>query len=213
MCCFVLLDILVFGVFILIVGGNILGVDTLAQPLTEFLGGDAALVRRQVGGGVAVRQVGTESGHEEEFTDDEDQRDSADAEEVLDGGFMPDDHVAGDGIKQHLQAAAGAVLGQHLDELDADDDVQRPFQKRPDLHIVAVEQQAGHPLDQRYDREQQPDEHQPGKYDLQQGGRLNDVVLQGSAAVALHAGSLWFEHDRFSFTSEIWGNTQTFSSL
>ena len=184
--------------------------DALAQPLTEFLGGDAALVWRQVGGRVAVRQVGTESGHEKEFTDDEDQCDSADAEEVLDGGFMPDDHMAGDGIEQHLQAAAGAVLGQHLDELDADDDVQRPFQKRPDLHIVAVEQQAGHPLDQWYDREQQPDEHQPGKYDLQQGGRLNDVVLQGSAAVALHVGSLWFEHDRFSFTSEIWGKYPNF---
>lgn len=94
-----LLDILVFGVFIFFVVGNILGVDTPTQPLTEFLGGDAALVRRQVGGRVAIRQMGTESGHEKEFTDDEDQRDSADAEEVLDGGFMPDDHVAGDGIE------------------------------------------------------------------------------------------------------------------
>ena len=38
---------------------------------------------------------------------------------------MAHHQMAGNGVEQYFQAAAGAVLGQHLDELDADDDVQR----------------------------------------------------------------------------------------
>ena len=47
-----------------------------------------------------------------------------------------------------------------------------------DLYIVAIKQQARHPLEQRNEAEQQADEHQPGQHDLQQGGGLNDVVAQ-----------------------------------
>ena len=175
--------------------------DAVMQTLAELLGRDAALVRGQVGGRVAVWQVGTERGHEEELAHNEDERDGTHAEQVLNGGFVADHHVAGDGVEQHFQAAAGAVLGQHLDELDADDDVQRTFQKCADLCIVAVEQQAGHPFQQRHDAEQQADEDQPGERDLQQGGCLDDVVAQRGAAVAFHRVVVGFEHGSFSFAS------------
>ena len=74
--------------------------------------------------------------------------------------------MACNGVKQHLKAAAGAVLGQHLDELDADDDIERALQKGADLRIISVEQQPGHPLEQRNDAEQQADEDQTGQRDL-----------------------------------------------
>ena len=164
------------------------------QTLAELLGRDAALVRGQVGGRVAVRQVGTECGHEEELAHNEDERDGTHAEQILNGGFVADHHMAGDGVEQHFQAAAGAVLGQHLDELDTDHDVQTALQKGADLHLVAVDQQAGHPPDERHGAEQQTNEHQPGEQDLQQAGRLNDVVAQLGAPVAFHMRSGMFHN-------------------
>ena len=92
---------------------------------------------------MAIRQVGTESGHEEEFTDDKDQRDGADAEEVLDGGFMPDDHVAGDGIEQHLQALPGLCLASIL--MNSMPMTMSSARSRNDRisHIVAVNNKPG----------------------------------------------------------------------
>ena len=58
-----------------------------------------------------------------------------------------------------------------------------------DLYIVAIKQQARHPLEQGNEAEQQADEHQPGQHDLQQGGGLNDVAAQCLAA----AVSTWEE--------------------
>ena len=42
---------------------------------------------------------------------------------------MADHQMPGNGVEQHFQTAAGAVLGQHLDKLDADDDVQAALKK------------------------------------------------------------------------------------
>ena len=72
---------------------------------------------------------------------------------------MAHHQMAGNGVEQHFQTAAGAVLGQHLDELDADHDIKAPLQKNADLHFVTVKQQAGHPLDERHSAEHQTDEH------------------------------------------------------
>ena len=52
---------------------------------------------------------------------------------------MPNDHMAGNGIQQHFQRTAGAVLGKHLDELDADDDIQRALQKQADFHFIGIQ--------------------------------------------------------------------------
>ena len=164
--------------------------DTLAQAGAELLGGDAALVGGQVRSGLAVRQVGTKGRHKEELAHDKDQRNGTHADEVVQSRFVADHHVAGNGVEQHFQAAAGAVLGQHLDELHADDNVQRPLKETADLYIVAIKQQARHPFEQGNEAEQQADEHQPGQHDLQQGGGLNDVAAQCLAAAALNMGGV-----------------------
>ena len=111
---------------------------------------------------MAVRQMRTKGRDKEELAHDEDQRDGAHAEQVLHGGIVSHHQMAGNGVKQHLKAAAGAVLGQHLDELNADHNVQAALQKGADLCLVAIEQQAGHPADQRHNAEQQTNQHQPG---------------------------------------------------
>ena len=98
-----------------------------AQPGGKFIFRDAALGRGEVGCGVAVGQMSAEGRYEEELPHDEDEGDGAYAQQVLQGGFVPHHHVAGDGVEQHFEAGTGAVLGQHLDKLDADDDVQRPL--------------------------------------------------------------------------------------
>ena len=74
---------------------------------------------------MAVGQVSAEGRHEEELPHDEDEGDGAHAQQVLQCGFVTHHHVAGDGVEQHFEAGTGAVLGQHLDKLNADDDVQR----------------------------------------------------------------------------------------
>ena len=162
--------------------------DAVIQAAAEFLCGDAALVGGQVRGRVAVGQVGTEGRDKEELAHDEDQGDGTYAEQILHSGLTADHHVARNGVKQHFQAAAGAVLGQHLDELDADHDVQSPLEERPDLDIVSVNEQARHPFQEGDEAEQQADEYQPGQQDLQQGGGLDDVVAQGGPGVAFYPG-------------------------
>ena len=94
--------------------------------------------------------------------------------------------MAGNGVEQHFQAAAGAVLGQHLDELNADHDIQAALQKGADLRLVAIEQQAGHPADEGHNAEQQTDQYQPGQQHLQQTGSLNNAGAQGGAPVAFY---------------------------
>ena len=71
--------------------------------------------------------MSAEGRDEEELPHDEDEGDGAHAQQVLHGGLVTHHHMAGDGVEQHFKAGTGAVLGQHLDELDADDDVQRPL--------------------------------------------------------------------------------------
>ena len=132
------------------------------MPPTEPVGGNAALGRGEVRRRVAVRQMCTKGRDKEELAHDEDQRDRAHTEQVLHSGIVPHHQMAGNGVKQHLKAAAGAVLGQHLDKLDADHNVQTALQKGADLCLVAIEQQAGHPADQGHNAEQQTDQHQPG---------------------------------------------------
>ena len=112
------------------------------------------------GAGLPSRQVGTKGRHKEELAHDKDQRNGTHADEVVQSRFVADHHVAGNGVEQHFQAAAGAVFGQHLDELHADDNVQRPLKEAADLYIVAIKQQARHPLEQGDEAEQQADEHQ-----------------------------------------------------
>ena len=137
---------------------------------------------------MAVRQVGTEGRDKEELAHDEDQCDGSHTEQVFYGRVMANHQMAGNGVEQHFQTAAGAVLGQHLDELNADHDVKAPLQKAADLHFVAVKQQAGHPLDERHSAEQQANEHKAGEQNFQQTGRLNDMVAQLSAPAAFHMG-------------------------
>ena len=149
---------------------------------------------RKVRSEVAVRQMGTKGGHKEVFAHDEDEGDGTHAEQVFQRRVMAHHQMAGNGIEQYFQAAARAVLGQHLDELDTDHDVQTALQKGADLHLVAVDQQAGHPPDERHGAEQQTNEHQPGEQDLQQAGRLNDVVAQLGAPVAFHMRSGMFHN-------------------
>ena len=125
---------------------------------------------------MAVRQVGTKGRHKEELAHNKDQGDGSHAEQVFQCGVVAHYQMTGNGVEQHFQTAAGAVLGQHFDELDADHDVKAPLQKNADLHFVAVKQQAGHPLDERHSAEQQADEHKAGEQDFQQAGCLNDAV-------------------------------------
>ena len=132
------------------------------MPPTEPVGGDAALGGGKIRRRMTVRQVRAKGRDKEELAHDEDQRDGAHAEQVLHGGIVSHHQMAGNGVKQHLKAAAGAVLGQHLDELNADHNVQAALQKGADLCLVAIEQQAGHPADQRHNAEQQTNQHQPG---------------------------------------------------
>ena len=91
---------------------------------------------------------------------------------------MADDHVAGNGVEQHLQHAAGAVLGQHLDKLDADDDVQRTFQKGADLQAVGIGQQTGHQLHQRDNAHEQGRQHNAGEHDFEDARSLGDLVAE-----------------------------------
>ena len=137
---------------------------------------------------MAVRQVGTKGRHKEELAHNEDQGDGSYAEQVFYCRVMAHYQMTGNGVEQHFQTAAGAVLGQHFDELDADHDVKAPLQKNADLHFVAVKQQAGHPLDERHSAEQQADEHKAGEQNFQQTGRLNDAVAQLGAPAAFHMG-------------------------
>ena len=74
---------------------------------------------------MTVGQVSAEGRDEEEFPHDEDEGDGPHAQQIFQCRFVAHHHVACDGVEQHFEAGAGAVLGQHLDELDADDDVQR----------------------------------------------------------------------------------------
>ena len=115
---------------------------------------------------------------EEELADNKDQRDRSHADKVLHGILVPDDHVAGDGVKQHLQHTAGAVLGQHLDKLNADDNVQRALQKLTHFHTVTVGQQARHQLQKRHNAQQQRHQHNGRKHHLQQTGRLGYLVAE-----------------------------------
>ena len=149
---------------------------------------------------MAIRQVGTKGRNKEELAHDEDQRDGPHAEQIFQRGVMPHHQMPGDGVQQHFQAAAGAVLGQHLDELDANDDVETAFQKAADFHLVAVDQQARHPLDERHGTEQQADEHKAREQDLQQAGRLNDAVAQFGAPAAFHMRRRMV-HNVFSFSA------------
>ena len=135
---------------------------------------------------MAVRQVGTESWDKEELAYNEDQCDGSHTEQVFYCRVMAYHQMAGNGVEQHFQTAAGAVLGQHLDELNADHDVKAPLQKNADLHFVAVKQQAGHPLDERHSAQQQADEHKAGEQNFQQTGGLNDAIAQLGAPAAFH---------------------------
>jgi len=127
----------------------------------------AALLGRKIRRGVAVRQMRTESRHKEKLPHDKDQRNGADAQQIFQCRVMADHQMPGNGVEQHFQTAAGAVLGQHLDKLDADDDVQAALQKGADFRVVAVHQQPRHPPDQRYGAENQPHQHQAGQQYLQ----------------------------------------------
>ena len=132
------------------------------MPPTEPVGGDAALGGGKIRRRMTVRQVCAKGRDKEELAHNEDQRNRANAEQVLHGGIVSHHQMAGNGVQQHLKAAAGAVLGQHLDELNADHNVQAALQKGADLCLVAIEQQAGHPADQGHNAEQQTNQHQPG---------------------------------------------------
>ena len=156
------------------------------MPPTEPVGGDAALGGGKIRRRMTVRQVCAKGRDKEELAHNEAQRNRAHAEQVLHGGIVPHHQMAGNGVQQHLKAAAGAVLGQHLDELNADHNVQAALQKGADLCLVAIEQQAGHPADQRHNAEQQTDQHQPGQQHFQQTGGLNNAVAQGGTPVAFY---------------------------
>ena len=132
------------------------------MPPTEPVGGDTALGGGKIRRRVTIRQMRTKGRDKEELAHDEDQCDGAHAEQVLHGGIVSHHQMARNGVQQHFKAAAGAVLGQHLDELNADHNVQAALQKGADLCLVAIEQQAGHPADQGYNAEQQTNQHQPG---------------------------------------------------
>ena len=132
------------------------------MPPTEPVGGDTALGGGKIRRRVTIRQMRTKGRDKEELAHDEDQRDRAHAEQVLHSGIVSHHQMARNGVKQHLKAAARAVLGQHLDELNANHNVQAALQKGADLCLIAIEQQAGHPADQGHNAEQQTDQHQPG---------------------------------------------------
>ena len=100
-----------------------------------------------------------EGRHKEILADNEDQRNGPHTDEVLNGILMADDHVAGNGVEQHLQHAAGAVLGKHLDKLYADDNIQRPFKEGMHLHTVGIGQKPRHEPEQRYNAHQQGNQH------------------------------------------------------
>ena len=91
---------------------------------------------------------------------------------------MTHHHVAGDGVEQHFEAGTGAVLGQHLDKLDADDDVQRTFQKGADLQAVGIGQQTGHQLHQRDNAHEQGRQHNAGEHDFEDARSLGDLVAE-----------------------------------
>jgi uncharacterized protein (DUF1015 family) len=91
---------------------------------------------------------------------------------------MPNDHMAGNGIQQHFQRTAGAVLGKHLDELDADDDIQRALQKQADFHFIGIHQQAGQHFDQRHHRQHQRHHNQQRNAHFQQAGQLGQLVTK-----------------------------------
>lgn len=85
----------------------------------------AALLGRKIRRGVAVRQVRTESRHKEKLPHDKDQRNGADSQQIFQCRVMADHQMPGNGVEQNFQTAAGAVLGQHLDKLDADAGIHR----------------------------------------------------------------------------------------
>ncbi len=209
-----LLDILVFGVFIFFVVGNILAWMRWRRRVRNSSAGMPLWFGRQVGAGWPSGRWAPKAGTKEEFTDDEDQRDSADAEEVVESRFVADHHVAGNGVEQHFQGCCrGCSLASIL--MNSTPMTMSSARSRNDRISTSLpsKQQARHPLEQGNEGEQQPDEHQPGQHDLQQGGGLNDdVVLQGSLRLWL---STWEVRSGLSmigisFTSEIWGKTQTF---
>ena len=165
-----------------------LGLGAFFQTGDKLLCRDAALLWRKIRCRMAVRQVGTKGRHKEELAHNKDQGDGSHAEQVFQCGVVAHYQMTGNGIQQNLQTAAGAVLGQHFDELDADHDVKAPLQKNADLHFVTVKQQARHPLDERHSAEQQADEHKAGEQNFQQTGCLNDAVAQLGAPAAFHMG-------------------------
>ena len=134
---------------------------------------------------------------EEELADNKDQRNRPHADKVLHGILVANDHVAGDGIQQHFQHAAGAVLGQHLDKLNADDNIQRPFQKLPHFHTVAVGQQARQKLQQGHHAQQQCHQHNGRKHHFQQPGRLGHLVAKDLLYVFFPAVQRTFGNARF----------------
>ena len=133
-----------------------------------------------VGSHLAAGQFLAERRHKEETADNKDQRNGRHADQVLDRIFVADDHMPGNGVEQHFQHTAGAVLCQHLDKLNADDDIQRAGQEFIHFHLVAVHNQTGHPLDQRHNAEQQPHQNNAGEYHLQQTGRLGNLIAEDS---------------------------------
>ena len=83
--------------------------------------------------------------------------------------------IPGPKTGHHAVACAHAVHDLALGAADAVpvsythlDVYKRQLKEAADLYIVAIKQQARHPLEQGDEAEQQADEHQPGQHDLQQ---------------------------------------------
>ena len=149
-----------------------------------------------VGRGGAVRQRGAEGMDKGELPDQEDHPDGQHADEVFGGGAVAHDHRPGDGVEQHFQRAAGAVFGQHLDELNADDQVEGVAQEGLEGLGAVLGDQREHLVGNGDGADQQPDEHQNGQHHLQQTGEgrhliaqdLGDPAFLGAQAQAVQGG-------------------------
>ena len=127
---------------------------------------------------LASGQGMTKGGYIQIPPDDENQGDGTHADQVLQRVAVSDDHITGNGGQQNFQHAAGAVLGKHLDELDADDNIQRVYEKIMHPYPVIIDKQAGQQLDERNDADQQRNQHNDGKQDLQKPGHTRQLVAQ-----------------------------------
>ena len=148
-------------------------------------------------GHLAARKGGAEGRHKEELADHKNQTDGRHAHQAFDRRAVAQDHVAGNGVQKHFQRAAGAVLGQHLDELNADHQVKGVLQKGLEGVGAAVGPQCHHLLGHRDGAEKQPGQNQHRDDHFKKTGQLRHLVPQSIfepflVAVELRAGQSAF---------------------